>query len=424
MKKIVSSILMTSLLAGSICACAPKTQETETPVVTTYGEPVKFEIKELSADDQDQFRKAYLNTSFDLLKTQFKNDQNVMISPASIMIALSMAEAGARGTTKDQMATLWGGQQDPGAQISYAAELVKRLNEAQGIKLNVADSMWINKENMSGFIKEEFVDFVKEHFDAEASELLFDNAALEKINSWVNEKTDGMIDKIIDRFTDEASLILINAISFDGKWSKQYEESQVAEEDFTNAAGEKQKAQMLYGMEHTYLENDKAKGFVKYYEGGQYAFVVMLPKDEAESADKMLAGFTGDDFDEYMNSSSDTAVRTSLPEFKYDYGNSLVDALKNLGMTDAFDAGKCDFTGIAEYEDGRKVVINDVIHKTHIEVDRNGTKAAAVTAVMMETAGAVAIDEVKEVYCNRPFAYAIVDMTDNTPVFLGTVNNI
>ena len=93
-------------------------------------------------------------------------------------------------------------------------------------------------------------------------------------------------------------------------------------------------------------------------------------------------------------------------------------------MTDAF-ASNADFTGIATFDDDTYLYINKVIHKTHIELDRNGTKAAAVTAVMIDAAGAVMNDkETKEVYCDRPFAYAIVDMTDNTPVFIGTVNNI
>ena len=425
MKKIVSSILMTTMLAGAVCACTPNIPPEDPPVISYSNEPVAVEIKELSADSMDQYRKAYLNASFDLLKTQFEDKQNVMISPASIMIALSMTEAGAKGNTKTQMATLWGGAEDPDAQMSYAAEMLKKLNNAQGVKLHAADSMWVNEQNLVGLIKGEFVDFVSKNFDAEVVNLLFNNAAVDRMNAWVKEKTDNMIDKIIDELPGDAALVLLNAISFDGKWAEQYDSYQVSEEEFTNASNNKQPAQMLNCSLSNYLENDKATGFIKYYEGGQYAFVVMLPKDQSQNADQMLADFTGDDFDKYMNSvSHEYTVHTKLPEFQYDYGNSLKEALIKLGVTDAFDYDTVDFTGIGEYDDGRKLLIADVLHKTHIEVDRNGTKAAAVTAVVQEAAGAIIDDNAKEVYCNRPFAYAIVDTTDNTPIFLGTVNNL
>ena len=425
MKKVISSVLLTTMLAGAVCACTPNIPPEDPPVISYGNEPVAVEIKDLSEDNMDQYRRAYLNASFDLLKSQFKDDQNVMISPASIMIALSMTEAGAKGNTKTQMASLWGGSEDPDAQISYAAEMLKKLNNATGVKLHAADSMWVNEENLAGVIKGEFVHFVSKTFDSEVINLMFNNKALDRINAWVNEKTEKMIDKIIDRLDPDDALVLINAIAFDGKWEVQYEDDQVMEADFTNAAKEKQKVQMLYSSEDNYLENDLATGFIKSYEGGQYAFVVMLPKDQDQSADQMLQGFTGDEFDKYINSAvRGEEVRTCLPEFKCDYGNSLKEALINLGMPDAFDNKTADFTGIGEYDDGTKLYVGDVIHKTHIEVDRSGTKAAAVTAVVMKRDMAVAPQDLKEVYCNRPFAYAIVDTTDNTPVFIGTVNNI
>ena len=422
MKKIISSLLLASVLTGVIGGCTAQPQNTN---VTVKGEPVQVNIQELSNSASADFRAQYLNTSFDLLKKQIGSNENVMISPASIMIALSMAEAGAKGDTKTQMAALWGGENDPNGQLSYAADIYKRLNSSTGVTMHAADSAWLNEQIMKGHTNSEYIDFVKKYYNSEVNSLAFDDNAVNKMNKWVSDNTNNMIDRIIESLEPSSAMVLMNAIAFEGKWAEAYEDHQVSEGVFKSASGEEQKVNMLNEMSFSYLENDLATGFVKYYEGGQYAYVVMLPKDENQSADDMLKDFTGDKFDEFVNSEThEYDVRTKLPEFNYDYETSLVDTLKELGVTNAFDS-RADFTGIATFDDDTYLYINKVIHKTHIELDRNGTKAAAVTAVMIDAAGAVMNDkETKEVYCDRPFAYAIVDMTDNTPVFIGTVNNI
>ena len=231
-----------------------------------------------------------------------------------------------------------------------------------------------------------------------------------------------MIPRIVDRLDPTMAMMLINAICFEGKWADQYDDSQVAEADFTASDGSISKVQMMNGVSSTYLENDIAEGFIKEYQGGQYAFVVMLPKDKTQSAGQMLSLFDGKTFDEYLkNASGDYSVRTKMPEFSYDWDKSILKDLKALGMEKPCSPS-ADFSRITDLAYGESLYIGDVIHKTHIEVDRNGTKAAAVTAVMLRK-NAVFFDpgKEKEVFCD---AYAIVDLTDNTPVFLGTVDKV
>lgn len=416
---------MGSIMAGAFCACTPESPPLDPQKIVNSGKPVDVNIKELSNSEQADFRRAYLNTSFDLLRLNSENNNNVMISPASIMIALSMVEAGANGRTAEQMAALWGGEDDRDAQLSYAAYILNRLNESEGVSMHAADSVWINEEMLEGLIKGEYVDFVQEYYDAEVNYREFDDNTVRMINSWVDDKTDGMIDEIINSFEPETAMVLLNAIAFDGSWAEQYEEYQVQDGTFYNADGTETTASMLHGEEGIFLENDEATGFIKYYDGGQYAFVVMLPKDNNKSADDLLADFTGDDFDEFMGSKSyDYEVYTEMPEFEYDWGASIRDTLKELGMVDAFSQTDADLTGIAAIDDGYNLYVGNVIHKTHIELSRTGTRAAAVTAVTLDAAGAIAEPNIKYVTCDRPFAYAIVDMTDETPVFIGTVNNI
>lgn len=385
-------------------------------------------LKDLNSEDEGRYRKGYVDFSFNILKKCIEgkgHDVNIMVSPASIMLALDLTAAGGKGQTLAEMTGLFGGAEDPTAQISYAADLMERLNNSRGVKMHAANSVWVNKTVVPDGLKKDYYDFIHKRFDAEADSLVFDNNAKDKINGWVNDKTDKMIPSIVQQLDPDMAMMLINAICFDGKWAVQYDDSKVFEDNFTFADGSINKVQMMNGTESTYLENDLATGFIKEYEGGQYAFVVMLPKDKKMDAGSLLASFDGKTFDEYMKSAStDYTVYTKMPEFSYDWESSLVPYLKALGMNAPF-LPTADFSGLTDLKDGENLYIGDVLHKTHIEVDRAGTKAAAVTAVMLyKNAVFVDPDMKKEVFCDRPFAYAIVDTTDNTPVFVGTVNQV
>ena len=444
-KKFLTSVLIGTMSLSAFAGCSKAAVETsaqdtaaettasqaESEAPTEGTEPSKSnltiekKVGDISKEDESKFRQGYLDFSFEMLKKCLASegkDSNLMVSPASIMLALDMTASGAKGDTLEQMIGLFGGDKDPQGQLSYAAKLLKRMNGTEGIKLHAADSIWVNQNVMPEGLKQDYVDFVTKYFEAESESTVFNKAAQDRINNWVSDKTDKMIPSIVDSLDPDMAMMLINAIVFDGKWATQYKDSQVAEETFTAASGEQQKVQMMTSMEDYYLENDLATGFAKYYEGGQYAFVVMLPKDPSQSAGDLIDKFTGESFDEYINSvSEDYILKTKMPEFKYDWGGSIKAQLEALGMKTPF-GGAADFSGISE---GGDLFIGDVVHKTHIEVDRNGTKAAAVTAVMMYKNSMVVDDrEHKEVICDRPFAYAIVDMTDNTPVFIGTVNDV
>ena len=439
-KRLMSSLLIGTMSLSALAGCSRAPAESaagnvSTPAATTAAAVAEGEAKnnitiekkigDISKEDESKFRQGYLDFTFEMLKQNLERDgknSNIMISPASLMLALDMTASGASGNTLTQMTGLYGGAADPQGQLSYASELFNRMNSANGVKLRAADSIWVNKEGMPEGLKDDYVDFVKKFFDAEIASLVFDDSALNRINGWVSEKTDKMIPSILDSLDPSTVMVLINAISFDGKWAKAYEDYDVTEGVFTSASGDKQKANMMSSTEEYYLENDKTEGFIKYYEGDQYAFVVMLPKDANQNAGDIISGFTGESFDEYINSAtSDYLLLTKMPEFSSDWGRSVVPDLQALGMQDPFNPSAADFSGINGMGG---LFISNVIHKTHIEVNREGTRAAAVTAVTMDKCEAIDTREVKEVVCDRPFAYAIVDTTDNTPVFIGTVNNI
>ena len=173
-----------------------------------------------------------------------------------------------------------------------------------------------------------------------------------------------------------------------------------------------------------YLEGDRATGFLRDYKGGQYAFLTILPDDEDVDINEFMQGFTPDEYWELWESrTSDVALSYRFPEFETDYGIGLKETLIDMGMEDAFDRKYANFTNLCD----QPAYIDEVIHKTHIEVSAQGTRAAAATAVTIKTHG-MAIDdpfeEIKFVICDRPFAYAIVDTETGLPVFLGTVETV
>ncbi len=218
-------------------------------------------------------------------------------------------------------------------------------------------------------------------------------------------------------------MYLINALAFEGEWETKYEKDQVNENgSFTNHQGTAETVAMLNSTESQYITGDHVTGFVKNYEGGDYAFLALLPEEDTAVAD-FIASMDGEVFLELYDNRSYQDVLVQIPEFTYDYDTELSETLSGMGMTEAFTEA-ADFSRMAQTDTGL-LYINRVLHKTHIEVDRAGTKAAAVTAVeMTNEAAMLEPEETPTVYLNRPFVYAIIDTETGLPIFLGSVNTI
>lgn len=349
------------------------------------------------------------------------NGKNAFMSPESVLFAIGMTANGAQGDTLTEMQSVMGTQDIESLNKNLSA-LKRRSDKSEFIDFSIANSLWV-KDNKTITLNESFADTVKESFGAEVFYEPFDNATKDSINGWVNENTNEMIPSILDEISKDEVAYLINAIAFEAQWAEQYDDSQTEEETFTSADGEKQTCTMLSGMESQYLHDDKAEGFLKYYEGYDYAFMAMLP-NEGVSLSDYLDTMTGETLNAFYNSKEDGDVYTKTPEFSYDYDAELSESLKKMGMPLAFTPA-ADFSAMAE-TDTDVLYISRVLHKAHIELDRNGTKAAAATLVAMNKASAMAPVEKKEyyVYLDRPFLFAIVDCENGLPVFMGAVNTL
>ena len=376
----------------------------------------------------EAFIKAAADTSIRLLQETLKaevNPKNTLISPDSIFTALAMVENGAAGDTLAQMEQALGGI-DIESYNKYMSTLNNRLIQSKQISYHIADSIWYSR----GFITplQEFLQKNVDYYSAEIYEAPFSNETLEDINNWVYNNTKGMIPSILDEIRETDRMVLINAIAFEGKWQDIYEDYAIdGNGTFTPEGKEAQTVTMLKGCETTYVSVAGADGFVKPYEGGELAFMALLPQ-EGTSVDEYVQSLTGEDFvkgyQERMVPSEemDVIVDTRLPEFSYDYDVTLNGVLFNMGMRDAFDEFAADFSKLAV----EPMMIDRVLHKTHIELDRNGTKAAAVTAVTVKDASCMPHENVfrKKVYLDRPFAYAIIDTRSGLPLFIGVLRSV
>ena len=380
------------------------------------------EVSNTTVSDEDRFISEYNRYSFELLSqiAGAEGAANVMVSPTSIMMAFDVVAAGANGDTLTQLTDLFAKGTDPMEQQAFAAALMERINDAEGVEFSCANAIWNNSSILGSKISPDYVEYVGDVFGADAREEEFNGRTADKINAWISENTNGMIEGMIDDIPVSTAMVVANAIAFDAKWAVQFEEPDTAM--FTNANGESSWVDMLSEDTNSYLETDLAEGFIKKYEGGEYAFVAIIPKDETVNANDFLASFTGEDFEEFLASTKTGDVTIKLPCFEFDYDTDLGSALTAMGAGDAFDPDLADFSGISEES---PLYINKAIHSTHIKVTSEGTQAAAATVIYMyEACCEPEVQARRIIACDRPFVYAIIETSTGMPVFIGTVNNL
>ena len=423
--KILTGVMAASLLLGGCAGRTPSSKPLKNdPSVKAA---INFDEVKKTEYDKDLMDAEYRRYCFDLLSQTVRDyggEGNVMISPASIMMALDMVAAGAKEDSLRQLTDLFAVGQGPLSQQAYAASLMDKINNSKDVDFSCANAVWNNSLLLGDMVNTEYVDYIRETFLAEYTVTDFNNKTCDEINGWIYDHTDKKIKNMIEDLDRDTVMVLVNAITFDGKWEEPYEKDNVKDGDFTAANGKVQKATFLNDTSYIYFETDKATGFTKNYKGGEYAFLAILPKDASVSANEFAKSFTSKDYEDFISSrTTEYTVYSKMPEFKSDFKLLMNDTIKNLGAGDIFMPGTADFSGIS----GAKgdIYVSMVLHQTHIEVDAQGTKASAATVVSM-TKNAVEGDFSNDRYviCDRPYVYAIVDTKTMAPVFVGTVNKV
>lgn len=412
-KRWMSVILCLSVLATgvmSLFGCGAKVQAAN----LMDGVTAKT-VSGKAADD------AFKNSSADFAIRLFQktrdDSKNSLISPLSVMLALSMTANGAKGETLAQTESLLGGDIPMETLNEYLYSYINALPSEKTAKLNVANSIWFRD---NGFTAENtFLQKNADYYGAAVYKSAFDVKTLRDINNWVKKNTDGMIEKIIDDLDPDAVMYLINTVLFDAEWESIYKKDEIMDGTFVALDGTKRTVPMMYSAERRYLDDGKAIGFIKPYKNG-YSFVALLPNGDISLSD-YAASMTGKSFADTIKNAEDVPVEAAMPKFSYDYDIEMSGALKALGMTLPFDSTKADFSALGSSDSGN-IFISRVLHKAYIAVDEKGTKAGAATAADIKVTSD--IGGLYSVTLDRPFVYAVIDDAYGLPVFIGAVTDI
>lgn len=403
MKKLKLAALITSAALLTSCGAAP--------VSLSAGLTVKpAAYTKVDSDPLADF-------SLELMRTCHSDGENTLISPLSVMLALGMTSEGADGETLAQFETLFGlDRESLGESLN---SLRATLENNGGVK--IADSIWFRDHEFS--VSNDFLEKNAELYGADIFESPFDSSTLSGINNWVSDKTDGMIKKILNEIPENAVMYLVNALAFDCEWADKYKSGDVRKADFKQADGKVAMVDMMASTESNYLEGDGFTGFIKYYKGRKYGFAAILP-DVGRTTGEVLGSLDGKALHELLKAPvRGGVVYASLPKFESGYDTELSKALISMGLTDAFDSDKADFSLLGESPNGN-IFINRVLHKTFIEVAESGTRAGAATVVEMCDESALEVIKEYTVTLDRPFIYIIFETTDQTPLFIGTLETI
>lgn len=411
----ILSLILICSMAVNLTGCATKVQAAD------LMEGVQANTVTSKAAD-DAFAQSQMRLAVDLFQASVleSKDENVLISPLSIQLALAMTANGADGDTKAEMEALLGGEISLENLNEYLCSYVNNLPSAEKYKLQIANSIWFRDNEGRLQVEKDFLQKNADYYGAQAYKAAFDDQTMKDINNWVKDHTDGMIDSILDQIDEDAVMYLINALVFDAEWQHVYDKSDVYKGKFTNIDGAEKQVDMMHSEETVYLQDENATGFMKPYSGSKYNFAVLLP-NEGVDIYEYIAGLTGEKLMETLSTPQLGMVMATLPKFSYEYELTMNDVLKELGMPSAFSGDTADFSKMAHSSRGN-IYIGDVLHKTFISVDELGTKAGAVTKVQMNDECAVMSEWV--VTLNRPFVYMIIDNETKLPVFIGTVMDV
>jgi serine protease inhibitor len=354
----------------------------------------------------------------ELLKTVFEAEEeaNVMISPASISIALGMAYNGAETTTRfafEEVLNYEGLTREEVNEITK--ELIQVLvTNVNGNLLEIANSIWYDE----GFpVQPEFIALNSHYYDAEVKELDFGSAeAVKTINNWVNNNTNGKIEEIIDSIDPATMMILINAIYFNCVWDVEFDPNDTQQASFFNEDGSLFGKVDMMQMENTLQLADNAsfRAVELPYKNGKFSMLLFLPSEES-SVDQLVQELDGATWLNWLTGFNERQNFTVyLPRFEFEFERLLADDLKAMGLEIAFTS-QADFSGISPIE----LLISEVIHKTYIKVNEEGTEAAAVTAITMD---ATSINPIlNEIRFDRPFLFAITEKSSKSILFMGKV---
>ena len=347
-------------------------------------------------------------------------EENVVFSPVSAMSLMASLSQAADGETLKQIEKAIG--KDDEFFTLLMDGYCRSLNaDKETARVHSANSFWMRDEEGRLAVTDEFLSKCR-YLDTQVFSAPFDKSTVNDINRWCSDHTDGMIDEIIDRISPDAVAYLINALTYENRWLVPYEQEQLRKGIFTDASGNSQKAEFMYSDENRYFEDELAQGFIKPYKDG-FSFIAIRPRDGV-TIDEYISRMAGEKLRKLINEPQQITVSVGIPEFSNEGFTDLVPVFESMGMKDIFDSVRADLTRMGTSSRGN-IFIGAAFQKAFIEVNSNGTRAAAVSIAEAKD-GCAMVDIPKTVILDKPFIYIIADDSrlEGLPLFMSTVESI
>uniref|UniRef100_A0A131YWL8 Serpin B n=1 Tax=Rhipicephalus appendiculatus TaxID=34631 RepID=A0A131YWL8_RHIAP len=350
---------------------------------------------------------------------------NIFYSPYSVYTALAMAYIGARGETQHDLHETLGYSTtgvSPANVPSLHARHTRRLREPSNSTLLIANAAVVQ----TGYnVQRQYLDTLRDSFSAEVSVAdLTDVQSLSTINNWVKNKTSGNIEQLLlEPLPSDARLILLNAIYFKGLWNTPFQAEATFKAPFFNAGTERVQVDTMHQqLTAGYTDDDETNAQVVdlAYAGLDYSMVIILPR-EKNGVDAIRRNFSVPLYHRLLLKLRERVVDVALPKFKIEGPYKLKEPLSHMGASKVFDKDQADFSGISG---SRDLFVHDVVHWAVVEVNEEGSEAAAVTGfvIQLRTAAFVTPPPLPKVYVDHPFIFLIRNVNTNTIMFLGEVN--
>jgi serine protease inhibitor len=410
-RKGVIIVLLAILVAATVFASS-----------STHAAPPSAPVDAAGADNAFGFR---------LLNAVQKTipNGNVVLSPVSAALNLSMVLNGAGGQTREEMlAALSLGGAELGAVNTANAQLIKVIRTpANSITLSVADSLWVDKRRAT--LRPDYVEQMNAWYDAEVTDLDFaDPSAATRINGWVSKETHGKIPKVIDRIEPADLLLLLDAVYFKGQWTHQFDKGQTQQRDFTLAGGAvKQVPRMAQSGKFDYFETPQMQAIRLPFGEGDLVMEVLLPSQSSSLA-TLEAGLTPEHWTVWQAQFAPRSGKIELPRFELKSNYRLNGPLQTFGMTRAFHPDGPDgaqltgmFSSAAGQAPAQRFFISSVLQSTYWKVDEEGSEAAAVTTTGVTAAALTRPQQPFQMVVDRPFYCAIEDRRSGVLLFVGAI---
>ncbi|MBE9136751.1 serpin family protein [Nodosilinea sp. LEGE 07088] len=356
-------------------------------------------------------------TLFEHLR-QASPEQNVLVSPTSVALALALVYNGAGGETQAAIADALQIRGLDLDQINQGNQAItQHLAQLDSeVALEIANSLWINEQLP---VRDDYIERMQVAYAAEVAALDFGlPAASDRINAWVKEHTRDRIPTIVEQLPADQLLVLANAVYFKGAWSEAFDPDRTRDRPFTLANGDTiEHPLMAQDDDYLYVETDQFQAVSLPYGNESLSFEVILPAPDTDLA-TVATQLDAETWQGWMNQMRSRPGEVQLPKFQFEYEANLIPTLDAMGMGIAFEAGQADFSGLTPLD----AFINQVRHKTFIEVNETGTEAAASTAIgIMPTSIQMPPEPPFQMVVDRPFLAAIRDRQTGTLLFVGAI---